>query len=230
MFNQFIIRLDVKPSTWEERLILFVGFLVQKGLKAATINSYISVIKAILKQDEVVISEDKYILNSMVHACRLHNNHVRIRLPIQKRLCTLIIKQTQSHFLQYNQPYLAYLYASLYGAAYYGMLRVGELTTGTHPVKVTDVRMGENKIQVLFILRSCKTHSADQRPQFIRLSSIPVADRQDDSNNMDHQWQLHFNLYLLINKYVQSRPKYCKPDEPFAGSQVTTQLSATHTP
>ena len=176
----------VKPSTWEERLILLVAFLVQKGSKAATTNSYISAIKAILKQDDVMISEDNYILNSMVCACRLHNNHVRIRLPIQKRLCALIIKQTQSHFLQKNQPYLASLYASLFGAAYYGMLRVGELTTGTHPVKVTDVRLRENKNQVLFILRSSKTHSTDQKPQFIRLSSLSMSGGKHILDNMSN--------------------------------------------
>ena len=27
-FNQFFIQLDVKPNSWEERLILFVGYLI----------------------------------------------------------------------------------------------------------------------------------------------------------------------------------------------------------
>ena len=41
MFNQFFVKLDVKPKTWEERLILVVGYLVHKQLKANTINSYV---------------------------------------------------------------------------------------------------------------------------------------------------------------------------------------------
>ena len=29
-FNQFFIKLDIKPNFWEDRLILFVGYLIQK--------------------------------------------------------------------------------------------------------------------------------------------------------------------------------------------------------
>ena len=57
-FNQFFIRLDEKPATWEDRLVLFVGYLVQKKLKATTINSYISAIKSVLMQDGVKLNED----------------------------------------------------------------------------------------------------------------------------------------------------------------------------
>ena len=32
-FNQFFIRLDKKPDNWEERLILFVGYLVHQNKK-----------------------------------------------------------------------------------------------------------------------------------------------------------------------------------------------------
>ena len=32
LFNQFFLRLDDKPSTWEQRLILFTGFLVNNNL------------------------------------------------------------------------------------------------------------------------------------------------------------------------------------------------------
>ena len=32
MFNQFIIKLDEKPNTWEDRLVLFVGYLVNNKI------------------------------------------------------------------------------------------------------------------------------------------------------------------------------------------------------
>ena len=34
-FNKFFVRLDEKPSTWEDRLILFVGHLIEQNKKIA---------------------------------------------------------------------------------------------------------------------------------------------------------------------------------------------------
>ena len=56
-FNEFFIKLDIKPETWEDRLILFVGYLVEGNKKSATIKSYVSAIKAVLKDDEVEINK-----------------------------------------------------------------------------------------------------------------------------------------------------------------------------
>ena len=43
-FNSFFIKLDIKPNNWEDRLTLFVGYLVGKRRKSNTIRSYISAI------------------------------------------------------------------------------------------------------------------------------------------------------------------------------------------
>ena len=50
LFNEFIIRLDFKPGSWEDRMILFVGYLIQTKKKSSTIQSYISAIKVVLFQ------------------------------------------------------------------------------------------------------------------------------------------------------------------------------------
>ena len=171
-FNEFFIKLDDKPNSWEERLILFVGYLIQKKLKANTINSYISAIKAVLKQDGISINEDQYMLNSLTQACRYVNHQVHNRLPIQKGLCAYLLQFTDAHFNDLNQPYLAILYKSLFAAAYYGMLRVGELTSGTHPIRVADVYLADNKKKILFILRTSKTHWLDSKPQQVTLTSV----------------------------------------------------------
>ena len=70
-FNHFIIRLDHKPKTWEDRLMLFVGHLVKTEKKSTTIASYISAIKAVLKSDGGYMNQDKCLLNSLTKACRL---------------------------------------------------------------------------------------------------------------------------------------------------------------
>ena len=48
-FNEFIIKLDDKPKSWEKRLTLFVAYLKNKNRKSTTIRSYISAIKAVLR-------------------------------------------------------------------------------------------------------------------------------------------------------------------------------------
>ena len=55
VFNQFFIRLDYKPSNWEDRLTLFVGFLIQSNKQSSTVKSYISAIKAVLKENNFKI-------------------------------------------------------------------------------------------------------------------------------------------------------------------------------
>ena len=36
-FNEFFIKLDRKPASWEERLILFVGYLIERKRQLTTI-------------------------------------------------------------------------------------------------------------------------------------------------------------------------------------------------
>ena len=169
-FNKFFIKLDSKPDSWEDRIILFVGYLIDSKKKSSTVKSYISAIKAILLEDGVVLNENKYLLGSLTKACRLVNDHVKTRLPIRKGLLNIIVKSVKIHFGDAGQNYLANLYAAIFCSAYYGLLRVGEITTGTHPIRAVDVHIGENKDKILFILRTSKTHWKDSKPQSVKIT------------------------------------------------------------
>ena len=46
-FNNFIVKLDSKPDTWEDRLALFVAFLIDTGKLPVTIRTYASGIKSV---------------------------------------------------------------------------------------------------------------------------------------------------------------------------------------
>ena len=74
-FNQFFLRLDVRPGNWEERLTLFVGHLIQQDLKSNTIKSYISAIKSVLRDDRVILNTDQYLLASLTKAWTLASKH-----------------------------------------------------------------------------------------------------------------------------------------------------------
>ena len=61
---------------WEDRLVLFIGFLIEKKRKASTIKSYISAIKAILREDGFKLNVDEYLLKSMTRACTYKNDKI----------------------------------------------------------------------------------------------------------------------------------------------------------
>ena len=127
-FNEFFIRLDSKPDSWEDRLVLYVGYLADRNRKSQTIKSYISAIKNILADDGIVLNTDKFLLTSLIRACRYKNDAVRTRLPIHKGLLNIILKYTDKHFNNLGQIYLKKLYKALFATSYYGLFRVGELT------------------------------------------------------------------------------------------------------
>ena len=143
-FNRFIVRLDKKPTNWENRIQLFVRYLINSGKQSQTVRSYISAIKTILGFENILVHNDSLLLSTVTKACKLKNDQVKCRLPIHRDLLNIIIKNVKEFFQSNGQLYLAILYSSLFSAGYYGMLRVGEMTTGSHPVLVTDIQVAEN--------------------------------------------------------------------------------------
>ena len=73
-----------------------------------------------------------------------------------------------------GQLYLPKLYRALFPSAYYGLLRVSELTAGTHPILAVNAHIATDKNNFLFILRTSKTHWLDEKPQLANISSIPT--------------------------------------------------------
>ena len=71
-FNEFFIRLDHKPKSLEDRLVLFVAYLIENKRKSSTIRSYISAIRAVLANDGVTLNDDKVLLMSLTQACKLN--------------------------------------------------------------------------------------------------------------------------------------------------------------
>ena len=169
-FNKFFLHLDIKPSTWEQRLTLFVGYLVQSNKKSATVKSYISAIRAILQDLDIELNEDKYLITSLTRACRLCNDQIRVRLPIHKGLLQVLVGKLADIYC--SQPYLRDLYAAMITTAYYGLFRIGEIAKSEHSVKVHDVHIGVNKNKILFVLRSSQTHNQGNLPQQIKIASL----------------------------------------------------------
>ena len=210
-FNEFFILLDNKPASWEDRLILFVGHLIEKKVKSTTVKSYISAVKAVLQEDGITIHENKFLLNALTRSCRLQNDRVQVRFPIQKGMLNILLNHTGDYFHDLNQPFLATLYQTLFSTAYFGLFRVGELTSGSHPIMARDVHIGVNKDKMMFILRSSKTHSKGTKPQSVKICSTP-----NNDNNAKNDKRINYHCpFNLIREYAALRGDYNTPNEPF---------------
>ena len=203
-FNDFVIRLDRKPDSWEDRTSLFLGFLIENGAKSATIKSYKSAIKSILVTDGYNWNDDKILLSSLTRACRLKNDVVKTRLPIKKNLLDLIMFEIQRLFGK--QPYLSILYKTLFSLSYHGLLRIGEATLGNHVIKAKNVHIGTNKNKILLVLYSSKTHGMESRPQKIKIEAL-----EETSNNTTPL----FCPFTLTRQYIKVRGNYRKDNDQF---------------
>ena len=169
-FNLFYLLLDYKPKNWEDYLTLFVAHLIQCKKKSTTIKSYISAIKAILAGINICITEDKYLLSSLTCACKLRQDHqVQTRLPIQNDLLNIILNTVKYYYENKSQMFLCKLYRAMFASAYYGLLRVGKITSGTHHIYATNIKIGINKKKIMFILHTSKTNWHDSKPQIVKI-------------------------------------------------------------
>ena len=225
LFNKFFLRLDKKPPTWGERLSLFVGYLIDSNKQSATVKSYISAIKAVLKTNNFKLNEDQFLLTSLTRACKIRNDRVTTKLPVHKGVLYIIMKRIQYTFLKRNQPYLALLFTTMISTMYFGLFRVGELAKneGKHTVLAKDVQIGDNKKKFLFILRSSKTHLEGNDPQLIKIASSRNPKRSKGRKMLRLPCP-----YKLLRLYSQVRPPYSQDSEQFFvfrdGSPVTAAL------
>ena len=133
------------PETWEDRLVIYITSLVQLGHESQTMTSYISAFITVLKKEHVVLKDDTYTLSSLVKACKIKTGVFKVRLPIQRGLLRIILDKMDEYYQLHSQPYLCCLYKAITAITYYGWLRIGEVTTGEHPIIVRDVFMAKKR-------------------------------------------------------------------------------------
>ena len=153
-FNHFLLKLDHKPKSWEDRATLFGASLFERGIQSSTMKSYMSAIKNTLTDDNYPWNSDLLVLSMLTKACKTVNDGINTKLPIHKNLLELLLFEVERMYD--SQPFLERMYKALFLIAYYSMFRIGELASGTHPVKAKDVHIVKNKNKLLFILYTSK--------------------------------------------------------------------------
>ena len=202
-FNKFIIHLDEKPKTWEYSATLYGLYLAKEGIKSSTLRSYISAIKHKLVADDYDWDDRKMLLSTLTRTCKMINDQIFHRFPIQIRLLELILCKLEEKFD--SQPYLEIMYKTLFIVLYYSLMRVGELTMGRHTLKAVDVHAGNNKNKLLLVLHSSKTHGRESRPQLIKILKTKP----------DNRLSFNFCPFTLTNKYMTYRGGYIHEDDAF---------------
>ena len=203
-FNTFLVHLDCRPESWEQRALLYCAFLVQKGTQSSTIKSYVSAIKCILKDDGYAWNDNIMLLNALMRGCRMVNDHVTTRLPIHLKLLELMLFEIDR--IYDTQPNLTLLYQTIFIIGYYGLFRVGELVTCTendHIMKAKDVHVSGNKEKILIVLYSSKTHGRESSPQEIKITGN------------GRKGNRFFCPFLLIKQYMIARGGFVTDIEPF---------------
>ena len=204
-FNQFIIRLDDKPKTWEERVALYASQLYKEGVQSSTLKSYISAIKKVLKIDGYTWDENKIEFTIITKSCRLVNDRVKSRFPIQNGLLELILFRIHVRFSE--QIYLDLMYRCMFLIGYFGLFRVGELTSGTHPIRAKDIYNASEKQKLKIYLYSSKTHNKASRPQEIKIEGNVYLDERNAMNR-------YFDPFLETKKFLEIRGGYVNIEEP----------------
>ena len=203
-FNKFLIRLDTRPDTWEEKVAWYAGYLIDSGFQSSTLKSYITAIKKTLESDGYEWQQDKLKLTLITGICRNLNDTVKIRLPIGNGLLELFLFEIERKFTENNQYYLEIMYKAFFLLLYYGLFRVGELATGRHPVQARDVHQSTNRKKLLFLLRSSKTHGRESRPQKVEIEGDP---------NL-FACKNYYCPYLNTRDYLNARGCYIELTEP----------------
>ena len=160
---------------------------------------------------------DKYLLTSLTRACRLVNDTVKTRLPIQKGLLHILLNQVAELFDKFK-PTLSTSLVSIHlqHCLFWSLPSRGTNQGKPHRSWLVMFHIGDNKEKLLFILRSSKTHTKGNKPQSIKIESFGHA-------GSSNKWC----PYKLLQRYLQIRSAYEEDDEPFFvfrdGSAVGTE-------
>ena len=203
------------PKLWEHKVALYCAYLIEvKNRKSSTIKSYVSGIKYILMNDGYPWRDKYLMLSAITRACKLKNDILYMRLPIQTNLLSIILSHLEIKFT--NQPYLECLYKTSFLLAYYGLFRVGEITTSEHVLKAKDVHLANNKNKYLLVLYSSKTHGHGDSPQ-----KIPITPTSNQGNK-----NLKFYCpYQMLKTYLIFRPPRLDDREQFLVFQDNSPMT-----
>ena len=164
-----------------------------------------------------------------MRACKIVNDKVKTQLPIRKSLLKILIHELTK--LYSTQPYLLLMFKALLVTMYFGLFRIGEVTSSEHVLKAKDVHIGRNKKKLQFILHTSKTHTEGEKPQTIKINSVdfdPLGIRQENSSLQNSFNDQQFCPFRILLEYLDYRKKRSHDKEQFFVFSDRSPVTATH--
>ena len=124
--------------------------------------------------------------------------------PSKKGLLEILLFELER--IYDKQLFLETLYKAILSLGYYGLMRIGELVSGSHPVKAKDIHIALNKNKILIYLHSSKTHGKESLPQEIKIKA---------TSEDGHKRNCFFCPFTLLRNYLKLRGEYFELEEPF---------------
>ena len=177
-------------------------------MQSATVKTDVSAIKRLLIDDGYDWDDQKILLGSLTSACKLINDKVHLRLPIQCNLLEMILFEVQRIFNAKGQWYLEILYKALFSLSYYGMMRVSEVTLSEHVLKAKDIHEARNKDKLLVMLYTSKTHTTANRPQKLKITS-------NSTEKSGCYAKKNFCPFKLVKHFIDTRTDYNSDTDQF---------------
>ena len=138
-------------------IINYIVFLSNKGYSAPTAKSYISGISFKLKMHDSVDHTKSFVAQKLLTGMSKKYKSADLRHPITlsilRKIITVLPKVCNSQFEQV-------LFSSIFSLAFFGFLRIGEITDSAgvdHTIQVDDVQFDDNKNSVTVTIQSSKT-------------------------------------------------------------------------
>ena len=187
MFNQCQeeLNLVMAPPLTETQLLIFIGWMLQRGLSSATINSYLSSLRQLYLKLGLSPSSIRSELVSQVIRGRTNQELLtntsgssKTRLPITPAVLKLIKEDISSSTIPPIQKLLLWSACTI---AFAGAFRVSEIlsanSTRFDPLKtllgkdiqLTDIQMGKNIVPVLQITLKQEKTNKSKTPTVINI-------------------------------------------------------------
>ena len=103
-------------------------------------------------------------------------------------------------------------FKAMFSLAYYGLLRIGELTLSQHALRAKNISIAVNKQKLLLVLYSSKTHGKESCLQQIKISGM--GEKCNVTNNVRFCHRV-FCLFMITRRYMSLRGNYLNDTEQF---------------
>ena len=101
------------------------------------------------------------------------------------------------------------------------------MSQSPHVILARDAHVGINKKKILFILWSSKTHDQGNKPQKVKISSIPLNMKKQKKNESISD-TLKYCLFSILNRYISARPPAKSEDEQFLVYSDNSLITPAH--